>query len=318
VDLPASCPTFPQVLQRSGYRTAFIGKWHQARTARPRPGFDRWVSLKGQGDYERNTLNVDGQWVLSRDYVTDVLNDHALRFLDEQDARPFCLVLAHKAVHLPLVPAPRHRGLYAQQRVDPAFDVPAYGRVLAGLDESVGAVLDKLRTKRVLDDTLVVYASDNGLLMGEHGGTADKRLPYEAAIRIPLLMSLPGTFAPGATVDDLVLNIDLAPTVIARCGAESLPCDGRDATAFRRESFLYEYFPTDAAVPPVAAVRTRSWKYIFYPRNPELPDEMYDLAADPREARNLAPDPAHAPQREQLRRELARLWQETGGNRPSG
>lgn len=322
MDLPAHLPTLGTLMSAAGYRTGFVGKWHQARTARPRPGWDRWVSFKGQGDYQRNTLNVDNTWVDAREYVTDALTGHALRFLDESAREPFCLVLAHKAAHAPFVPAPRHADLYRDVAVATgAFDARAYARTIAGIDDSMGQILDRLEQLGCLDDTLVIYASDNGFMTGDRGsGWFDKRLPYDPAIRIPLLVRYPRRFPPGTTCADMVLNLDLLPTALAACGVAPPALDGHDLAAALgggapRASFLYEYFPADAKIPPVVALRTTSWKYIFYPRNPELPDELYDLAADPQELINRAADPACAGTRQTLRQDLARLWRETGGDR---
>jgi N-acetylglucosamine-6-sulfatase len=324
-DLPPQIPTLGTLLQAAGYRTGFVGKWHQARSSRPRPGWDRWVSFKGQGDYERNTFNVDGQWVLSREYVTDALTGHALRFLDEAGDQPFCLVLAHKATHAPFVAAPRHRGLYTDAPAGgnaAGFDLRDYARTLAGIDESTGQILDRLAALRRLDDTLVIYASDNGFMIDDRGdGWFDKRLPYEPAIRIPLLMRYPRRFATGTVANAMALNLDLLPTVLAVCGVPPpASLDGRDlaplvAGTARRDSFLYEYFPADAKIPPVVALRTTEWKYIFYPRNPELPDELYHLPSDPQETANRVNDPACVQIRNGLRQDLARMWRQTGGER---
>jgi N-acetylglucosamine-6-sulfatase len=120
--------TFPRLLQESGYRTAFIGKWHMGTDDTPRPGFDHWVSVKGQGAYIDPELNVDGKRVSTRGYATDIFNEKALQFLQARHDKPFVLYLAHKAVHPSLtqrpdgtisdptaavfVPAERHRKLY--------------------------------------------------------------------------------------------------------------------------------------------------------------------------------------------------------------
>ncbi|MXP27099.1 sulfatase-like hydrolase/transferase [Altererythrobacter indicus] len=121
---------FPQYLQQAGYRTGFFGKWHMGDdTDAPRPGFDRWVSFKGQGTYyptdgispegikegQRQTLNVDGKHVNRKDYITTELTDYALDWLkeDKKDTQPFFLYLSHKAVHSDPEPAPEHKGEYA-------------------------------------------------------------------------------------------------------------------------------------------------------------------------------------------------------------
>lgn len=107
---------FPQYLQRAGYQTAFLGKWHMGdEDDRPRPGFSHWESFKGQGVYYNPTLNIDGKEVSYGDstYITDLLTKHALGWLKKRDKqKPFFLYLSHKAVHSPLAPARRHRGRY--------------------------------------------------------------------------------------------------------------------------------------------------------------------------------------------------------------
>jgi N-acetylglucosamine-6-sulfatase len=115
--IPAGTTFFPQHLQRAGYRTAYVGKWHMGEVDDvPQPGFDHWVSFRGQGVYVDPTLNINGTRQQVRGYTTDILTDHAIDWLKRQtraDAkRPFFLFLSHKAVHAEFEPAPRHRGRY--------------------------------------------------------------------------------------------------------------------------------------------------------------------------------------------------------------
>src|SRR5712691_742133 len=120
-DLPADVDTYPQVLHRAGYDTAFIGKWHMdSRTDMPRPGFDRWVSFRGQGVYRDPALNIDGKPLTRTGYTTDILTEYAVDWLSHRSARPFLLILSHKAVHEPFTPAPRH----AAAMLDAAFPEP--------------------------------------------------------------------------------------------------------------------------------------------------------------------------------------------------
>ena len=108
-DLPASVPTYPQILQRSGYETAFVGKWHMdARNDGPRPGFDYWVSFRGQGVYEDPIVNENGLVGQRRGYTTDLLTDYAVEWLKRPRSQPFLLILSHKAPHNPAIPAARH------------------------------------------------------------------------------------------------------------------------------------------------------------------------------------------------------------------
>src|SRR5262245_26665304 len=113
--------TFPRLLKDSGYETAYVGKWHMGRDDSPRPGFDRWVSFKGQGVYIDPPLNIDGKEVKAKGYMTDLLNQHAVAFVRQKRSKPFAVYLAHKAVHGPFTPAERHKALYD----DATFTPPA-------------------------------------------------------------------------------------------------------------------------------------------------------------------------------------------------
>jgi N-acetylglucosamine-6-sulfatase len=119
--VPEGTTYFPQYLQRAGYSTAFIGKWHMGHDHdEPRPGFDHWVSFRGQGTYFDPLLNINGQRQQFQGYTTDILTDQALRWLREvrQPNKPFFLYLGYKAVHYPFQPAPRNDGRYADKPID--------------------------------------------------------------------------------------------------------------------------------------------------------------------------------------------------------
>ncbi|MEM7263550.1 MAG: sulfatase-like hydrolase/transferase, partial [Planctomycetota bacterium] len=110
---------FPQHLQKQGYETAFIGKWHMGHEKDdPRPGFDHWVSFAGQGTYFDPVLNIDGERKTVKGYTTDILTDYALNWLRKKRTKPFFLYLSFKAVHYPFTPAPRHHGRYDKFPLD--------------------------------------------------------------------------------------------------------------------------------------------------------------------------------------------------------
>jgi N-acetylglucosamine-6-sulfatase len=356
-------PTFPHLLQGAGYRTAFIGKWHMKHTDRPRPGFDYWLSFRGQGVYTDPELNENGRRVKASGYTTDLLTDYAVDFINDQPRdQPYCLYLSHKAVHSPFTPAPRHADLYpdaqlaeppnardtradkpAWQRggmTDPRYQQPlrhvpravtpdawdprharrmGYLRTLSAVDDSLGRVLETLEQRGDLDDTVILYTSDNGYFFGEHG-MGDKRLMYEDSLRIPMLMRYPALARPNSAVKQMVLNIDVAPTLLALAGVhapatmhgQSLLGLLAGRTAEWRRSFLYEYWlDLTPRIPRTLGVRTDRWKLIHYPDIDDI-DELYDLGRDPLEMTNLALRPDHADQHQQLRAELDRLVVETG------
>lgn len=109
--------TFPQALRQAGYETAYVGKWHMERKSDPRPGFDYWLSFMGQGVYVDPKLNENGREFQAQGYMTDLLTDYAVRFLEKDRDKPFCMVLAHKAVHEPFTPADRHKGAFPDARL---------------------------------------------------------------------------------------------------------------------------------------------------------------------------------------------------------
>ncbi|WP_435018197.1 sulfatase family protein [Tundrisphaera sp. TA3] len=358
--------TFPLLLHRAGYRTGFVGKWHMGNDDSPRPGFDAWACLKGQGTSFDAPLNVDGATVPTSGYVTDVLVDRSLAFLEKPgDARPFLLYLSHKGLHpetaqaadgtlsdpnaARFIPADRHKGLYADAPVPrrpnaadtlegkPALRRPIAGlpplgpgtgtgdesirerqRMLASIDEGVGRLREALERSGRLDETVFVVTSDHGYFYGEHGLGPERRLAYEEAIRVPLLVRYPPLLRPGTAVEPMVIGLDLAPTFLDLAGAPT-PADihGRSLLPLLRgeapsvrEAFLIEH-SSDKVFPRVEgmgyrAVRTGRWKYIRY-RDLRGMDELYDLAADPYEMTNLIADPAHQGTRAELEREMGRL-----------
>ena len=364
--IPKGTTFFPELLQRAGWRTAYVGKWHMGEDAgsdRPRPGFDHWVSFRGQGVYTDPLLNVNGEQRQMRGYTTDVLTDLALEWLRAQRGadRPFFLYLAHKAVHAEFVPAPRHAGRYASAAIPRpptmasteanyrgkpdwvraqrgswhgvdhmyhgAMDFDgfyrAYTETLLALDESVGRVLDYLEESGLARNTLVVYTSDNGFVLGEHG-LIDKRHAYEESIRVPMVAWAPGWIAPGSTVETLVRNIDIAPTLLDLAGVRppaDRPIDGRSVLpALRGErlaspgEMLYEYYWEYAFphTPTTFALRGDRWKYIYYHGVWDT-SELYDLASDPEERVNLIGVPALADTVRSMRARLFDRLEATGG-----
>jgi arylsulfatase A-like enzyme len=205
--------------------------------------------------------------------------------------------------------------------------VKNYYRVLLGVDENVGRVLDALDAEGVAQDTVVVYTSDNGFFLGEHG-LFDKRLMYEPSIRVPMLLRYPARVKPGQVdTSHLVLNVDVAPTLLELAGVP-VPASmhGRSwvpllegEPAPWRDAFLYEYYeyPAVHCVRKNRGVRTARFKLIHFWEQPEE-WELYDLATDPDETTNLASRPQHAKTVAELRARLAQLRREVGDTDPPG
>ncbi len=205
--------------------------------------------------------------------------------------------------------------------------IKRYYRVLLGVDENVGHVLDWLDQAGLAEDTIVLYTSDNGFFLGDHG-LFDKRLMYEPSIKVPMLLRWPGGIEAGRVdADHFALNIDVAPTFLD-LAATAVP-DTMQGASWRplletdkphwRDDFLYEYyeFPAAHCVRPHRGVRGTRWKYIQWYLEPQE-EELYDLQADPRELRNLAADPALVGELARMRERLAQLRRQYDDNDPPG
>ncbi len=364
--IPKGTVYFPQYLQQAGYATGFFGKWHMGGEGdQPQPGFDRWVSFRGQGEYlppnPNYTLNVDGRRVKQQGYITDELTDYAVDFIRQQDPakKPFFIYLSHKAVHANFTPAARHEGKFEHKpyrrpaseantpenyHLKPRWlrdqrnswhgvDFPyhseldveryykRYCETLCAVDDSVGRLLAELKQKGIHDDTLILYMGDNGFMFGEHG-LIDKRVAYETSIRVPMLMQCPSLFKGGQTLEQVVANLDVGPTIMEAMGLARPPhMDGRSFLPLAqgrrvpwRENFLYVYyweknFPQS---PTVFALRGERFKYITYYGLWDA-DELYDLQADPGETRNLLYDPAHRTTAQAMEKRLYAMMEELGG-----
>ncbi|MCG8374785.1 MAG: sulfatase-like hydrolase/transferase, partial [Balneolales bacterium] len=352
--IPEGTRFFNEDVQNNGYKTAFIGKWHMGESVDdPKPGWDHWVSFRGQGVYYNPTLNVDGERNSYEGYTSDILTEFALDWLREREddpEEPFFLYLSHKAVHAEFIPAERHSGYYKdidieypetmdnternyrtkpdwvkEQRyswhgVDYAYHgdmnfeefYTSYLETLLALDESVGRVLEYLEESGLDEETLVIYMGDNGFMHGEHG-LIDKRNAYEESIRVPMLAWAPGYLEPGTSIENLVRNIDVAPTIMEVFETESsIEMDGlsflsmltNQAEVVNRE-FLYEYYwePAFPHTPTTFSIRGDRYKYIYYHGVWDR-DELYDLQEDPEEKYNLAEVPGYIPLRNEMRSRL--------------
>jgi len=348
---------FPKELQKAGYETAHIGKWHMGNDPTPRPGYDYWCSFPGQGRtidpqlYENDTLQT------VKGYVTDLLTDRAIGFISKKRDKPFFLFVGHKAIHPDAVqlnsgaldlqagskyiPAPRHEGKYKDAKFErrkniiQSFELvdsqtvigqtiyrkhskemeAQFGtmldhftsdktirdrsEMLLAVDEGLGRILQTLEALKILDKTFIVFTSDNGYFYGEHGLSLERRLPYEEAVRTPLLIRYPPMIRKNTRNSEFVLSVDYAPTALMLAGARiGQHIQGRSIIpllegkkANWRKSFLMEYYSYENPMPwlidtDYKAIRTERYKYIHWYKY-ENRNELYDLIKDPFEMNNL-------------------------------
>ena len=320
-------------LHDAGYRTGLFGKYldgyqHAAVTGYVPPGWDRWVAFvhSAQVDY---SLTIDGELRSyghgPSDHATEVLADQVVSFIRGSSGRLF-VEFAPSVPHAPAIPSPGDEDAFGdlEPARPPSFDEadvsdkPAWVRALPrltperisaidafrrdqyrsllGLDRALGRILDALQETGRLDNTLIVFTSDNGILHGEHRWTK-KEAPYEEAIRVPLVMRWDAAgWGSGAEMPGtLALNIDLAPTIADAVGVAHPPTEGRSLLPVLggdlswRSDFLVEHLEGTNPIPTYCAVRSERWMYVRYTTGEE---ELYDLRSDPYELENLATEPA--------------------------
>ena len=380
--------TFPKLLQKAGYQTALIGKWH----LRSEPtGFDYYDRLIGQGDYYNTPFITNGVRTKSNGYVTDVITDKSIEWLNNRDtSKPFSLLLHHKAAHRIWMPkttdfelfdtvdfklpetffddyvgrvAAHHQKMSIEKDMDLVYDLKMldgageikttyrkmfermisrlnpkqrkewdayydpiieefkksglegkelalwkykrymqdYLRCIYSLDQNIGRILDYLEENNLTENTIVIYTSDQGFYMGEHGWF-DKRFMYEQSLRTPLLMRVPKKYGGvKGEISKMVQNIDYAPTFLDFAGVaipdeiqgKSLkPMLTGEKESQWRDAIYYHYYeyPNEHMVVRHYGVRTDRYKLIhFYD---EIYDgwELYDLEKDPSEMQNLYDD----------------------------
>ncbi len=321
--------TIATVLRGAGYRTGFFGKYldsyqSDALAGYVPPGWDRWVSFV-HAEYFDYGLTIDG--AIHRygfgpaDYSTDVLAAETEAFI-RGSGGPVLAVFAPAAPHAPATPSPGDEGGFADLPPwrPPSFNEPDASdkpeqvramvplgpdrtnsldalrkdqyRSLQAVDRAVGRLLDAFEDTGRLDDALVIYTTDTGLLWGEHRWVK-KEVPYDEAIRVPLVIRADAIARGGARIDPhLVANIDLAPTIAETAGVALPGADGRsllplvDGSAERwRHAILVEHLRGTNPIPTYCAVRTARYLFASYDTGEQ---ELYDLAEDPFQLRNLA------------------------------
>ena len=396
--------TLPKILGQNGYRTAVIGKWHLWSNP---TGFDYWNILPAQGHYYNPEFVKNGKDTIYKGYVTDLITDLSLEWIDKNKSNPFCLFLYHKAPHRNWMPPLKyldkfndrkftlpetfyddHKNRPALQRqqisiandLDIRYDskmscdtcpvtkindwapaeyqreierlTPAerkvwdsafkqeyeqfrkietkdelvrwqfqrymedYLRCVLAVDDNVGRVLQYLDDKGLSKNTIVIYTSDQGFYLGEHG-LYDKRFMYKESFRTPVLIQYPGVIPPKQHSKEFTLNLDIAPTLLDFAGIK-IPSDMQGesmkpllvsgkAKNWRKEVY-YHYYERSFGLTAHYGLRTERYKLIhFY--DPIDSWELYDLEKDPHEINNLYSDPAYANTIKDLREKLKQQQQ---------
>lgn len=386
--------TFIKELTKSGYLTAWIGKWHLETQPQ---GFSFWQILPGQGQYYNpDFIMMDGNRKRFDGYVSNVIEDVAEDWLDRRDtAKPFCLVIGHKATHRTWVPDTTDMGRFddvefplpqnfydnyagreAARVQDMTIDktmllgydlkmlsfsknkegwyermnaaqkakfnsyygpieedlkkrnlsgkklvewkyqryMKDYLSTAASLDRNIGRTLAYLDKHNLADNTIVIYVSDQGFYMGEHGWF-DKRFMYEESFRTPMVMRYPGVIKPGTENAGFVMNLDIAPTILQAAGVKApgdmqgisfLPLLTEKKTKGRDAMYYHYYENGEHSVSPHFGIQTKRYKLIrFYTRVNGW--ELYDLKNDRGEMQNLYEKKGYERITAELKAQLNRL-----------
>lgn len=333
--LPLAERTIAEALRAAGYATASIGKWHLGGSEfyPDRQGFD--VNLAGcdRGQppsyfspYGIPTLS-DGP---KGEFLSDRLTDEALKFMEQNRAKPFFIYLPHYAVHTPLMGKPEVVAKYAR-KADPQNPQrnAKYAALIESVDDSIGRIRQKLDELQIADQTVIVFTSDNGGLILNNVTSnlplrAGKGSQYEGGVRVPLCIKWPGVTQPGSVCDVPVITPDFYPTLLAMAKLKPAKGQGIDGesivplltqTGPLRRAAIYWHYPHyhPGGATPYGAIREGDWKLIEVFEDQHV--ELYNLKDDPGERADLA---SRLPKKAaQLRAQLVAWRKKVGAQMPS-
>ncbi len=353
VGLPSGTVTWPLVLQKAGYVTGLIGKWHLGGKADNHPtrmGLTHFVGLLGGGGPTMNpTWEVDGKPTKLEGPASDLIVDHGLKFVERNKDRPFALLLHFREPHLPYTPMPA-ADTAPFRTLDPTLPpLPAgvdvnqlkkwtreyYGAVHA-VDRNLGRLLARLKELGLADKTIVMLTSDHGYMIGHHGlhtkgnamwvagGVEGPRRPnmFDLSLRVPLIIRWPGVVEPGKVFHETVSNLDTFATVLGMLGVP-IPAGvtqrGADVSPLLRGQTIPQreafFGQYDLHNNGLAFMRMiRTSRYkLVRHLFTHDLDELYDIEADPGEMRNLYRSKDHAKTRDELEGKLG-TWRQSIGD----
>ncbi len=326
---------YTDVLAANGYTCGLSGKWHLGDSLTPQHGFSHWFCMpKGGARYNDTPMIRDGREVECPGYLTDVITDDALAFIESNRERPFYSAIHYNAPHSPWTGHPpaivesyddcpfkscpqeaAHPFIRPQMRrhLGDRESLKGYFAAVTGVDVNVGRILARLDEWDLRENTLIVFTSDNGYSCGHHGfwGKGNGTFPqnmYENSVKVPTIFSHPGRVRSGRVTDAMVSQYDFAPTLLDYLGLETPDDPLTPGASFagvligetdqaRENVVVYDEYG------PVRMIRTPEHKYVH--RYPHGPHELFDLVGDPDERVNIIDDESKQPVVAELRKRLA-------------
>lgn len=332
--------TLPKILHSEGYVCGLSGKWHLGANLTPQDGFSTWITMPrgSTSSFYNDPIIQDGEIKKTPKYMTDLWTEHAVDFIEQNKAneKPFFLYLAYNGPYClgPMLlrnARNRHAEYYADKFL-PSFprdtvhpwqynnkayhnNLTSIRRVAAevsAVDDGVGSVMAALEQHGLDDNTLIIFAGDQGWMGGQNGffGMGDHTRPFGAhdlMMQVPLIFRHPGSI-PSGTADIMVSNTDFLPSVLEHVGLKHRTpkqpkLSGRSFAAVLQGEDIEWETRMVYEMEGCRALRTEAWKYVAR-REPAGPGELYDMAHDPHERFNLFGQPEQADQQEQLARQL--------------
>lgn len=346
--LPSNVVTWPRLLQQNGWRTGLIGKWHLGSQATNHPtqlGFDTFFGALGGSFRPKDPeLERDGQLTKVEGFGADILTDAALSFIETNRAAPFALLIHYREPHLPYGPVP-DADAAPFATLDPTVPIAAgtnaaqvkewtraYYAAIHSVDRNLGRVLVLLDRLNLATNTIVMFTSDHGYMIGHHGlhskgnayridkvaglGRQTRPNMFEESLRIPWIVRWPGVTKPGQRIPQRVSNIDTHATVLGMVGLKQpadAPQEGIDLSPLLRgkvftprNAIFAQYDLQNDAKDSMRMIRTRDWKLVRH--TAEGADELFNLRDDPGELRNLYTVPEFAKAKARLQKRLTE-WQ---------
>ena len=333
---------YTDVLAQNGYVCGLSGKWHMGDGLHPQKGFSFWYThQKGGGPYYNAPMIRDGKMINEPGYITDVITDEAIHFIDREKHKesPFYLSVHYTAPHSPWVNnhPKEYTSLYedcpfescpqretphpwAKTDVLPGYAHPrenliGYFAAVTAMDANIGRILQKLEDEELLEDTLIIFGSDNGFNCGHHGiwGKGNGTFPlnlYDTSVKVPFIVSHKGHIPEGRVCSQMCSGYDFMPTLLDYLGMENPEADKLPGKSFL-PALMGEEPENDKTVVvfdeygPVRMIRSENYKYIH--RFPFGPDELYDLEKDPDEDCNLIDNALYDAQIQEMKRRMD-LW----------
>jgi uncharacterized sulfatase len=347
--LPPESITWPEVLQKNGYRTSLVGKWHLGTQPQFHPtkhGFDHFAGFLGGGSSPMDPrLEIEGQTKVRKGPVPDLFTDEALKFIDENAQRPFALCLFFREPHQPYAPVPAEDsapfkdldpGIPNVPFIDVELTKDRHRRYYASVhtaDRNVGRVLAKLDELKLAENTIILFTSDHGYNIGHHGiytkGNASwvagkvqgPKRPnmFENSIRVPMIVRWPGVVKPQTKLQPMVSNLDAFASILGMLDVP-IPAEakheGMDFSPILRgrdvkwrDAIFGQYDLHNGGLAFMRMIRTERWKLVRHHMCNGL-NELYDLENDPNESKNLYRSRQAREARDGLQARLTK-WQES-------